>query len=162
LTGWSIDLDAPGLARFYPRRHDFSAKELLGRPLKAKGAAELDEALDLLARQPATARFVSRKLALFFVSDDPPPALVERMAHAFPAASGPSRSGRSAPPRAKRSRVPAPRRSGTFCFFPHRSSCTDEPPHLPRLAAAPLQRPLVRRAVGTRPLSARFPARRLR
>src|SRR5207248_9745599 len=43
LTGWSIDLDAPGLARFYPRRHDFSAKELLGRPLKAKGAAELDE-----------------------------------------------------------------------------------------------------------------------
>src|SRR5438270_130873 len=66
LTGFSIDLDSPGLARFYPRRHDSSAKELLGRALKAKGAAELDEALDLLARHPATARFVSRKLALFF------------------------------------------------------------------------------------------------
>jgi uncharacterized protein (DUF1800 family) len=88
LTGWSIDLDAPGLARFYPRRHDSSAKELLGRPLKTKGAAELDEALDLLARHPATARFVSRKLALFFVSDDPPPALVERMAATFGATDG--------------------------------------------------------------------------
>src|SRR5438874_4367928 len=65
LTGWSIDLDSPGLARFYPRRHDSSAKELLGRALKANGAAELDEALDLLARHPATARFVSHKLALF-------------------------------------------------------------------------------------------------
>src|SRR5438270_3684282 len=83
LTGWSIDLDSPGLARFYPRRHDSSAKELLGRALKANGAAELDEALDLLARHPATARFVSRKLAVFFVADDPPPVLVERMAQTF-------------------------------------------------------------------------------
>src|SRR3989440_1945947 len=83
LTGWSIDLDSPGLARFYPRRHDSGAKELLGRALKANGAAELDEALDLLARHPATARFVSHKLALFFVADEPPPALVERMAQTF-------------------------------------------------------------------------------
>ena len=36
--------------------------------------------LDLLARHPSTARFVSRKLAQYFVADDPPPALVERMA----------------------------------------------------------------------------------
>ena len=88
LTGWSIDLEAPGLARFYPRRHDSSAKELLGRPVKAKGAAELDEALDRLARHPATARFVSRKLALFFVADDPPPALVDRMSATFAASDG--------------------------------------------------------------------------
>src|SRR3954468_22019435 len=88
LTGWSIDLDASGLARFYPRRHDASAKELLGRPIRAKGAAELDEALDRLARHPATARFVSRKLAVFFVADEPPPALVERMATTFVASDG--------------------------------------------------------------------------
>ena len=88
LTGWSIDLDAPGLARFYPRRHDASAKELLGRPIKAKGAAELDEALDRLARHPSTARFVSRKLAVFFVADEPPSALVERMAATFSASDG--------------------------------------------------------------------------
>jgi uncharacterized protein (DUF1800 family) len=88
LTGWSIDLDAPGLARFYPRRHDASSKDLLGRPIKAKGAAELDEALDRLARHPSTARFVSRKLAVLFVADEPPPALVERMAGSFSASDG--------------------------------------------------------------------------
>jgi len=88
LTGWSIDLDAPGLARFYPRRHDASTKELLGQPIRTKGAAELDEALDRLARHPSTARFVSRKLAVFFVADEPPPALVERMASSFSATDG--------------------------------------------------------------------------
>jgi uncharacterized protein (DUF1800 family) len=88
LTGWSIDLDAPGLARFYPRRHDASTKELLGQPIRSKGAAELDEALDRLARHPSTARFVSRKLAVFFVADEPPAALVERMAATFSASDG--------------------------------------------------------------------------
>src|SRR6185503_13848850 len=43
-------------------------------------ARELDEALDRLARHPSTARFVSRKLAVFFVADEPPAALIERMA----------------------------------------------------------------------------------
>jgi uncharacterized protein (DUF1800 family) len=88
LSGWSIDLEAPGLARFYPRRHDASAKELLGAPIRSHGAAELDEALDRLARHPSTARFVSRKLAVFFVADDPPPALIERMAATFAATDG--------------------------------------------------------------------------
>src|SRR5207248_8382587 len=41
------------------------------------------EVLDLLAHQPATARFIAKKLATRFVSDDPPPALVERMAATF-------------------------------------------------------------------------------
>ena len=88
LTGWSIDLDAPGLARFYPRRHDASDKQLLGTTIRNGGAKELDQALDLLARHPATARFVSRKLAVFFVADEPPPALVERMASTFTASDG--------------------------------------------------------------------------
>src|SRR5712691_7253419 len=77
LTGWSLDLAGGELSRFYPRRHDFGDKQLLGVTIKGRGAAELDEALDLLARHPSTARFVSRKLALFLVADEPPEALVE-------------------------------------------------------------------------------------
>ncbi|MBV8032029.1 MAG: DUF1800 domain-containing protein [Betaproteobacteria bacterium] len=77
-----------GLYEFDPARHDYGGKVLLGRPLRAQGPAELDEALDRLAEHPSTARFVSRKLALFFVSDDPPPALVERMASTFRRTNG--------------------------------------------------------------------------
>src|SRR4051812_4630340 len=88
LTGWSLDFSGEQPARFYPRRHDHSAKQFLGTTIRAKGAAELDEALDRLARHPATARFVSRKLAVFFVADAPPPALVERMASTFTASDG--------------------------------------------------------------------------
>jgi uncharacterized protein (DUF1800 family) len=77
-----------GLFAFMPARHDFGGKVLLGAPIRSRGAEELDEALDRLARHPATARFVSRKLALFFVSDDPPPALVERLAAEFRRSDG--------------------------------------------------------------------------
>ena len=83
LTGWSLDLATGELSRFYPRRHDFSAKVFLGRTVAGSGAAELDVALDMLARHPSTARFVSRKLAMFFVADEPGEALVERMAQTF-------------------------------------------------------------------------------
>ncbi|HJV80445.1 DUF1800 domain-containing protein [Noviherbaspirillum sp.] len=72
-----------GLFEFNPRRHDYGDKQLLDRTIRGRGLAELDEALDLLSRQPATAHFISRKLALYFVSDDPPAALVERMAQSF-------------------------------------------------------------------------------
>src|SRR5438067_2504589 len=71
LTGWSLDLATGELARFYPRRHDFSSKLFLGRTIAGTGAKELDVALDMLARHPATARFVSRKLAMFLVAVDP-------------------------------------------------------------------------------------------
>jgi uncharacterized protein (DUF1800 family) len=69
-----------GLMEFNPARHDFGEKQLLGLTIKGEGFAELEQVLDLLARHPSTARFVSRKLAQQFVADDPPPALVERMA----------------------------------------------------------------------------------
>ena len=77
-----------GLFEFIPGRHDFGDKELLGHTIRGRGPAELDEALELLARHPSTARFVSRKLAMHFVADEPPPALVERMAQAFLASDG--------------------------------------------------------------------------
>jgi uncharacterized protein (DUF1800 family) len=71
------------LFEFNPNRHDYGDKVLLGKVVKGRGLAEVDEALDRLARHPSTARFISRKLATYFVADDPPPALVERMAQAF-------------------------------------------------------------------------------
>ena len=77
-----------GLFEFNPKRHDYGAKTLLGAPIRARGAAELDEALDLLARHPSTARFVSRKLALFFVSDEPSSALIENLANTWRASDG--------------------------------------------------------------------------
>ncbi|MFL6660303.1 MAG: DUF1800 domain-containing protein [Massilia sp.] len=72
-----------GLFEFNPNRHDYGAKQFLGQPVQARGLAEVDEAIDRLSRHPATAHFVCRKLAQYFVADDPSPALVERMAQTF-------------------------------------------------------------------------------
>jgi uncharacterized protein (DUF1800 family) len=77
-----------GLFEFNPNRHDYGSKTLLGQPIQSRGLAEADEALDRLARAPATARFIARKLAVYFVSDDPPQALVEHMAAAFTRSDG--------------------------------------------------------------------------
>ena len=77
-----------GLFEFNPNRHDYGDKVFLGKPVNGRGIAEVDEVLDRLARQPATARFVSRKLAQYFVGDDPSEALVERMAQTFLNADG--------------------------------------------------------------------------
>ncbi|MEI7536453.1 MAG: DUF1800 domain-containing protein [Comamonadaceae bacterium] len=72
-----------GLFEFNPARHDEGEKQLLGQTVRASGLAELSEVLDRLSRQSATAHFISSKLAVFFVSDEPSPALVERMAQTF-------------------------------------------------------------------------------
>jgi uncharacterized protein (DUF1800 family) len=77
-----------GVFEFNPNRHDYSDKVFLGQTIKGRGLGEVDEALDRLARHPATARFVSRKLAVYFVADEPPQALVERMAQVFQASDG--------------------------------------------------------------------------
>jgi uncharacterized protein (DUF1800 family) len=72
-----------GAFEFNPARHDFGAKVLLGHSIDARGFGEIEQAVDLLAAQPACARFISRQLAMYFVADDPPPSLVERMAQTF-------------------------------------------------------------------------------
>ncbi len=77
-----------GLFEFNPTRHDFGDKELLGHVIRGRGLGEIEDVADLLSRQPATARFVSRKLAIYFVADDPPAALVERMAATFQGTDG--------------------------------------------------------------------------
>ena len=77
-----------GLFEFNPARHDFGAKTVLGHTIKGKGLSEIEDAVEWLCQQPATARFISMKLAMYFVADDPPPALVERMARTFQKTDG--------------------------------------------------------------------------
>lgn len=72
-----------GLFEFNPNRHDYGDKQFLGHSVHGRGLAELDEALNLLSRHPATARFVSWKMATFFVADEPPALLLERMSQTF-------------------------------------------------------------------------------
>jgi uncharacterized protein (DUF1800 family) len=72
-----------GAFEFNPARHDFGAKVLLGQPVPGAGLAEVDAAVSIIVSRPACARFISRKLAMYFVADDPPPALIERMAQTF-------------------------------------------------------------------------------
>ena len=77
-----------GLFEFNPNRHDYGDKQFLGQTVKGRGLAELDEALDRLSRSPATAHFISGKLAQYFVGDNPPEALVARMAATFRQSDG--------------------------------------------------------------------------
>ena len=77
-----------GAFEFNPARHDFGSKKLLGHDLKNRGFAEVSEAVALLVQQKACARFISRKLAIYFVGDDPPAALIERMAQTFQGSDG--------------------------------------------------------------------------
>lgn len=72
-----------GLFEFNPQRHDFGDKQMLGKTIHGRGLSEIEEVLSLLSREPATARFISHKLAVYFVSDTPSPALVENMAQQF-------------------------------------------------------------------------------
>ena len=83
-TGWTIDKPAQGGGfKFEPRMHEPGAKMVLGHRIKEKGEDEGLELLHRLATSRQTAHFISLELAERFVSDDPPPALVDRMAKTF-------------------------------------------------------------------------------
>ncbi len=98
LTGWGVD--HPNLAGpflFDPKRHEPGPKQWLGQTIRgvAPSPAPNDEgktegltALNILANSPKTAHFISYKLAQRFVADDPPPALVDRMAATYLATDG--------------------------------------------------------------------------
>jgi uncharacterized protein (DUF1800 family) len=73
---------------FDPRRHDFGDKVLLGHHIKGAGFAEVEEALDILAAQPATAEHISRQIAQTFVGEQPPDSLVKAMAARFQESRG--------------------------------------------------------------------------
>ncbi len=69
-------------------RHDFDTQSFLGRSIPGGGIEQGEQALDMLARSPVTANHLSYQLAQYFVADDPPPALVKRMAKRYLAADG--------------------------------------------------------------------------
>jgi uncharacterized protein (DUF1800 family) len=77
-----------GLFEFNPARHDYGVKRFLGHTIEGRGFVEVEQALDILARHPVTATFVSRKIATYFLSDTPPDALVQRMAQSFRTTDG--------------------------------------------------------------------------
>jgi uncharacterized protein (DUF1800 family) len=77
-----------GLFEFNPARHDAGPKALLGHGVDGRGLAEIEDAVVFLCRQPATARFISAKLASYFVADEPPPALVDRLTRTFQKTDG--------------------------------------------------------------------------
>jgi uncharacterized protein (DUF1800 family) len=108
LTGWSHTAAMPGgdeLASlrmliqrrlgepvsfvFDSTRHDAEEKVVLGHTLRAnRGMEDGEDVLDILARHPATARHISRKLAIRFVSDNPPESLVDAAAATFLRSNG--------------------------------------------------------------------------
>jgi len=83
-TGWTLDQPGKGGDfRFEPRMHEPGDKIVLGHRIKEHGEKEGLEVLHLLAHNPNTAHFISQKLAMRFVSDDPPPPLVDRMTKTY-------------------------------------------------------------------------------
>jgi uncharacterized protein (DUF1800 family) len=83
-TGWTIDEPRRGGGfTFNERRHEPGPKVVLGKTIQENGEQEGLEVLHRLATSPATAHHVSQQLAERFVSDTPPPALVDRMAKSW-------------------------------------------------------------------------------
>jgi len=91
-TGWGL-VRRRGSFRFYPARHDYGAKEVLGVSFpRGHGLGEGERLLDLLAHHPATATFIATKLCRRFVADEPPQSLVDRVATTFGSSRGDIRS----------------------------------------------------------------------
>ena len=92
LTGWStsglgrggrMDGAEPGGFVFRPAMHEPGARQIMGKTYTQQGEAQARTVLDDLAAAPATANHIATKLARHFVADDPPPALVQRLATSF-------------------------------------------------------------------------------
>lgn len=87
-TGWSVDAQS-GSFVFRAGAHDQGPKTVLGQSIPAGGGQQDGErVLDILANHPATAQFIARKLCVRFVSDTPPPSLIEKVAAAFSKSKG--------------------------------------------------------------------------
>jgi uncharacterized protein (DUF1800 family) len=89
LTGWTIQPLEQGAAfQFDPKKHDPGDKIVLGQTIPENGINEGMQVLDMLAHHPNTAKFIAKKLAMRFVADEPPPALVDRLAQKFLSTDG--------------------------------------------------------------------------
>lgn len=92
LTGWTVDIrpGSPhcGTTIFDPRQHEPGPKQLLGRTIAEGGRDELTQAIALLARHPATATNVARRMAIGFLDEAPPAPVVAALADNFRATGG--------------------------------------------------------------------------
>jgi uncharacterized protein (DUF1800 family) len=96
LTGWSVagvkgpqpNNAAPGSFVFRPALHEPGARTIMGRTYDQSGEAQALAILHDLAASPATAQHVASKLARHFIADNPPPAVIERLASAFERSNG--------------------------------------------------------------------------
>lgn len=87
-TGWGMPrprqmAQYPDGFYFDARRHDNRPKTVLGEKITGQGVAAGEQVLDLLATHPATAKHISYKLAQYFVADQPPQPLVDRLAQRY-------------------------------------------------------------------------------
>jgi uncharacterized protein (DUF1800 family) len=83
-TGWTIKQPRRNAEfMFEERLHDNSVKIVLGHRIHSGGIKDGEEVLDILASDPHTAHHICYELAQRFVSDNPPGALVDRMAQTF-------------------------------------------------------------------------------
>ena len=92
LTGWTIQqgyrTGTPTHAVYDFSKHEPGKKVVLGQTIPYRGPDEGYQVLRMLAESPQCAHFISQKLAVHFVSDDPPKAMVDRMAARFLATHG--------------------------------------------------------------------------
>ncbi len=93
LTGWTLPNDEPGdggdaTFRFVRALHEPGSRIVLGRTYNDNGEQQARAILHELATAPATAQHIAAKLARHFVGDDPPPALVQRLADTFTRTGG--------------------------------------------------------------------------
>jgi uncharacterized protein (DUF1800 family) len=77
-----------GAFEFNPARHDFAPKRLLGQRISGSGLQEIEQAVTLLVRQPACARYITGQLAAYFLGDSPPPRLLQAMSATFQRSDG--------------------------------------------------------------------------
>jgi uncharacterized protein (DUF1800 family) len=89
-TGWTIKNPQGGSTYTYNDRvHDKGEKIVLGVTIPAGGGREdAEKVLDIIAKHPSTAHFISKKLAQRFIADNPPQDLIERMAKTFLSTDG--------------------------------------------------------------------------
>jgi uncharacterized protein (DUF1800 family) len=88
-TGWTLEKPRQFADfKFDDRLHDPDPKIVLGKKIHAGGMKDGEQVIDLLAHHPSTAKFISTELARRFVSDNPPAALVDRMAETFQSSDG--------------------------------------------------------------------------
>lgn len=86
LSGWTVgrlNSNRPGAFLFRNDWHQELPKRFLGRVIPQAGVLEAEAALDLLSRSEVTGRALARKMAQFFIADEPEPGLVSNLFNGY-------------------------------------------------------------------------------